>query len=186
MSEERLDPPVRPQDHILGGDAAAVTLVEYGDFECTDCGRAYPILKRVQHRLGGRLRFVFRHFPLGDIHPHAEHAAEAAESVAALGGPAAFWAMHDLMFEHQDALDDTSLARYAGQAGVDGKTVLADLREGRYRKQVRTSFIDGVRSGGNGTPTFFIDGVRYDGDRDEASLVAALAPQPMEKRRAPS
>jgi protein-disulfide isomerase len=186
MSQKNLEPPVGHQDHSLGGDAAAVTLVEYGDFECPDCGHAYPILKRVQHRLGDRLRFAFRHFPLGDIHPHAEHAAEATESVAALGGPAAFWAMHDLIFEHQHALDDASLARYAGQAGVDGEKVLADLREGRYRKLVRASFIDGVRSGGNGTPTFFIDGVRYDGDRDEESMVAALASQPMQSGRARS
>lgn len=186
MSQAHLKPPVGPHDHSQGGDAASVTLVEYGDFECPDCGDAYPILKRVQHRLGGRLRFVFRHFPLGDIHPHAEHAAEAAESVAALGGPAAFWAMHDLIFEHQHALDDASLARYAGQAGVDGEAVLADLRDGRYRMLVRASFLDGVRSGGNGTPTFFIDGIRYDGDRDEESLVAELAAKPMERRRARS
>jgi protein-disulfide isomerase len=182
MSQKHLEPPVGPKDHSLGGDAAAVTLVEYGDFECPDCGSAYPILKRVQHRLSGRLRFVFRHFPLGDIHPHAEHAAEAAESVAALGGPAAFWAMHDLMFEHQDALADASLARYAERAGVDGQAVLDDLGEGHYRSQVRASFMAGVRNGVNGTPTFFIDGVRYDGARDEDALLGALTPQPIQRR----
>ena len=170
----RLAPPVTDQDHVLGDTAAAVTLIEYGDFECPYCGSAYPVLKRVQARLGPRLRFVFRNFPIADIHPHAQHAAEAAESVAARGGPAAFWAMHDRIFEHQRALDDASLARYAAEAGVDGDAVLEDLGEGRYRELVRRSFMSGARSGVNGTPTFFIDGIRYDGPRDEETLVAAL------------
>ncbi len=174
MSGERLTPPVGDSDHLQGGDTALVTLTEYGDFECPYCGRAYPILKRVQRRLGDRLRFVFRNFPIGESHPHAEHAAEAAESVAARGGPAAFWAMHDLLFEHQQALDDIHLASYATEAGVDGDLVLEDLREGRYRDPVRESFMTGVRSGVNGTPTLFIDGIRYDGPRDEETLVAAL------------
>ena len=101
MSAPHLKPPVGPADHIQGSDEAEVTLVEYGDFECPYCGAAYPILKRVQQRVGGRLRFVFRHFPIAESHPHAESAAEASESVAALGGPKAFWRMHDLLFEHQ-------------------------------------------------------------------------------------
>jgi protein-disulfide isomerase len=170
----RLAHPVSERDHALGDPAAPVTLLEYGDFECPFCGRAYPILKRVQQRLGTKLRFVFRNFPIGDSHPHAEHAAEAAESVAARGGSGAFWAMHDLLFEHQNALDDGSLARYATQAGVDGEAVLEDFREARYSQAVRDSFMDGVRSGVNGTPTLFIDGIRYDGPRDEETLVAAL------------
>jgi protein-disulfide isomerase len=174
MSGGRQAPPVIERDHVLGDETVRVTLIEYGDFECPYCGRAYPILKRVKQRLGGKLRFVFRNFPIGDIHPHAEHAAEAAESVAARGGTAAFWQMHNLMFEHQNALDDASLARYAAAAGVDGEAVLEDLRSGRYQEAVRESFMGGVRSGVNGTPTLFIDGIRYDGPRDEATLVAAL------------
>jgi protein-disulfide isomerase len=93
MSEPQLKPPVGPDDHALGDEDAEVTLTEYGDFECPSCGAAYPVLKRVKQRLGERLRFVFRHFPIAQIHPHAVHAAEAAESVAARGGEAAFWAM---------------------------------------------------------------------------------------------
>ncbi|HEX5004464.1 MAG TPA: thioredoxin domain-containing protein, partial [Gemmatimonadales bacterium] len=175
MTASRALPPLTARDHVQGGDAAAlVTLVEYGDFECPYCGAAYPILKRVKQRLGERLRFVFRNFPLAEIHPHAAHAAEASESVAERGGPAAYWAMHDLIFEHQRALDDASLARYAAEAGVDPAGVLQDLQEERYAAQVRTSFIGGVRSGVNGTPTLFIDGIRYDGPRDEETLVAAL------------
>ena len=174
MSTPHLKPPVGPADHIQGDDEAEVTLVEYGDFECPYCGAAYPILKRVQQRVGRRLRFVFRHFPIAESHPHAESAAEASESVAALGGPKAFWRMHDLLFEHQRALKYEDLARYAAEAGAEGEVVLNDLDEGRYRELVRESFMSGVRSGVNGTPTLFIDGVRYDGPRDEETLVAAL------------
>src|SRR5579871_4401521 len=99
----RLTLPVGPRDHAQGPADARVTLVEYGDYECPHCGRAYPIVKEVQRRLGAALRFVFRNFPLIQSHPHAEHAAEAAEGAAALGQ---FWPMHDTLFEHQRALDD--------------------------------------------------------------------------------
>jgi len=174
MSAPHLTLPVGPEDHIQGSDEAEVTLVEYGDFECPYCGAAYPILKRVQQRVGPRLRFVFRHFPIAESHPHAESAAEASESVAALGGPKAFWRMHDLLFEHQHALTFDDLVRYAAEAGVEGDVVLHDLDEGRYRELVRASFLNGARSGVNGTPTLFIDGIRYDGRRDEEALVAAL------------
>jgi protein-disulfide isomerase len=174
MSALHLKPPVGPEDHIQGGDEAEVTLVEYGDFECPYCGAAYPILKRVQRRLGKKLQFVFRHFPIAESHPHAESAAEASESVAAQGGPKAFWRMHDMLFEHQRALNYDDLARYAATAGAKGDVVLNDLDEGRYRELVRESFLNGARSGVNSTPTLFIDGIRYDGPRDEETLVAAL------------
>jgi protein-disulfide isomerase len=174
MSNPARAPVVTDADHVLGPADAPVTLIEYGDFQCPYCGAAWPVLKRVKQRLGDRLRFVFRHFPLGDIHPNALHAAEAAESVAAQRGPDAFWAMHDLIFEHQRHLDDPMLARYAEEAGADPAVVLADLNQSRFRDQVRASFLAGARSGVNGTPTLFIDGIRYDGARDEATLVAAL------------
>lgn len=174
MTTEHGFPPLTERDHVLGDAAAEVTLVEYGDFECPYCGEAYPTLKQVKQRLGKRLRFVFRNFPLADMHPHAEHAAEAAESVAARGGQKAFWAMHDSMFEHQRHLGDASLAKYAAKAGADGDGVLEDLRTEKYAAQVRTSFIGGVRSGVNGTPTLFINGVRWDGPRDADTLVEAL------------
>jgi protein-disulfide isomerase len=105
----RLTVPVGDRDHVQGDPHAPVTLVEYGDYECPHCGRAYPIVKRVQERLGTRLRFVFRNFPLNEVHPHALHAAETAESVAVHGGESAFWAMHDLIFEHQRSLSDAAL-----------------------------------------------------------------------------
>ena len=174
MSTTHLKLPVGPEDHVQGGEDAEVTLVEYGDFECPYCGAAYPILKRVQQRVGRRLRFVFRQFPIAESHPHAESAAEASESVAAQGGTQAFWGMHDLLFEHQRALKYDNLARYADEAGAEGDVVLNDLDEARYRELVRESFMGGARSGVSGTPTLFIDGVRYDGPRDEETLVAVL------------
>jgi len=170
----RLTVPVSNRDHMQGDPKAPLTLVEYGDYECPHCGRAYPIIKRVQSRLGNRLCFVFRNFPLAEVHPHAETAAEAAESVGAHGGEKAFWAVHDLIFEHQASLTDPALARLAAEAGVDADDVLTDLSSRRLRDRVREDFMSGVKSGVNGTPTFFINGVRYDGYWDEKNLVAEL------------
>lgn len=178
MSAPRLTPPVHERDHAHGDASAPITLVEYGDFQCPYCGQAYPIVKRLRARLGARLRFVFRNFPLNEIHPHAQHAAEAAESVGEHGGNAAYWGMHDLIFEHQrtgpDPLGDAALGRLAAAAGVDAETVQRDLDSARFEKQVRADFMSGVRSGVNGTPTFFINGVRHDGSWDEDALMAAL------------
>jgi protein-disulfide isomerase len=171
----QLEPPVGEGDHARGPADAPVTLVEYGDYECPDCGMAYPIVKAARRRLGDRLRFVFRNFPLGELHPHARHAAEAAEAVAALGGNDAFWRMHDALFEQQYALDDASLVRLAARAGVDGERVAAALRDGTYTARVRADFRSGVRSGANGTPTFFVNGLRWDrGWRDEGAFARAL------------
>jgi protein-disulfide isomerase len=167
-----LNPPVGENDHVSGPDDAPVTLVEYGDFECPYCGRAYPIVQSMQRRLGSRLRLVFRHFPLSEIHPHAYHAAEAAESAGAQGR---FWEMHDTLFEHQDALDDRALLAYAGNIGADVERVTRDLESGTYTRRVRDNFRSGVRSGVNGTPTFFVNGERYDGSWfDEAEFLHAL------------
>ena len=130
MSNGTLTPPVGPEDHVQGSEHAPVTLVEYGDFECPHCGRAHPVVQQLQRELGDTLRFVFRHFPLREAHPHAEHAAEAAESAAARGGEEAFWEMHDLMFENQEALNDESLLAYAEAAGVARTAVAADLAAG--------------------------------------------------------
>ena len=165
-----LKPPVGPEDHSAGPAGAPITLVEYGDYQCPHCGRAYPIVKEIQQRLGPRLQFVFRNFPLTQIHPNAQHAAEAAEAAAAQGQ---FWPMHDRLFERQFALDDEYLAEYAAQLGLDG-TLAAALAEGAYRDRVRDDFMSGVRSGVNGTPTFFINGVRHEDAFDRETLLAAL------------
>ena len=167
----QLTPPVGPDDHAAGPANAPVTLVEYGDFQCPHCGRAYPIVKEVQRTLGSQLRFVFRNFPLSQIHPEAEHAAEAAEAAAAQN---AFWQMHDRLFERQFALEDRNLVEYAAELGLDADRLRAALDAGTYTPNVRDDFMSGVKSGVNGTPTFFINGVRYDGAWDRDSLLEAL------------
>ena len=155
--------PVGPRDHIQGAANAPVTLVEYGDFECPHCGRAYPIVKEIQRSMGEDLRFVYRHFPLTRMHLHAEHAAEISEAAAQHGK---FWPMHDLLFENQDALEDTDLVGYAERLAIDPKWAAAALADGRFEPRVSEDVSSGVRSGVNGTPTFFINGQRYDGTWD--------------------
>ena len=167
----RLTPPVNARDHVEGRDTADVTLVEYGDYECPYCGRAYPIVKKIQEALGSRLRFVFRNFPLTESHPHAQHAAEAAEAAAAQGH---FWEMHDALFEHQRALGDRHLLEYAAAIGLDERRFQKELVDRTHASRVREDFMSGVRSGVNGTPTFFINGVRYDGPWDFKTLIEAL------------
>lgn len=166
-----LIPPVGPGDHVLGSPDAPVTLVEYGDFECPHCARAHPIVRLAREQMGDDLRFVFRHFPLAKIHPHAEHAAEMAEAAGERGK---FWPMHDLLFEYQHALADDALGRYAVALGIDARWAAAALVEGRFRERVRANFASGIRSGVNGTPTFFINGTRYDGSWEAAALLDAL------------
>jgi protein-disulfide isomerase len=169
-----LTPPVSDSDHARGPDSAKVTLVEYGDYECSYCGRAYPIVKQLQRELGKQLRFVFRNFPLSQSHPHALHAAIAAEAVG-MKSEDAFWQMHDALYEHQDALEDEDLASYAEALGVPASEVVAAFAGGPEAKRVRTDFRGGVRSGVNGTPTFFVNGERYDGNwTDVESFVSVL------------
>ena len=163
VSEER--------DHIQGSADAAVTLLEYGDYECPYCGAAYPIIKEVQARMGERLRFVFRNFPISTSHPHAEQAAEAAEAAAAQGK---FWEMHDHLYENQKRLRDEDLRGYAEKLGLDVDAFDRELAEHVHAARVHEDFMSGVRSGVNGTPTFYIDGVRYDDSYDLETLLAAL------------
>jgi protein-disulfide isomerase len=172
VSGGRLTPPVSAQDHAEGPENAPLTLVEYGDYECPHCGRAYPIIKEVQRALGSQLRFVFRNFPLAEAHPHALHAAQAAEAAAAQGR---FWEMHDVIFEHQDALEDRDLVRYAETLGLDAVRVARELEAETHAARVRADFRSGVRSGVNGTPTFFVNGKRYEGLwEDAATFIRAL------------
>jgi len=166
-----LTPPVSSRDHQMGPADAPVVLVEYGDYECPYCGEAYPIVQALQRAVQDSLLLVFRNFPLAQAHPHAEAAAMAAESAAAQGK---FWEMHDTLFEHQDALDDDSLAQYANALGLDINQFAKDMRDRRHQNHIREDFRGGVRSGVNGTPTFFINGARYDGPRDLRSMRAAI------------
>ena len=162
---------VSERDHIQGPAGAPVTLVEYGDYECPHCGRAYPIIKKVRERMGRRLRFVYRNFPLRESHPHAQHAAEAAEAAGAQGK---FWEMHDRLFERQFALDDEYLVEYAGDLRLDIARFREELAAGVYEPRVREDFRSGVLSGVNGTPTFFVNEVRHDDAWDLEPLAAAL------------
>ncbi len=163
--------PVGERDHIEGPESARVTLVEYGDYECPYCGEAYPIVKQVQQHFGDRLRFVFRNFPLSEMHPHAAHAAEAAEAASAQGR---FWEMHDYLYEHQRALDDAHLRTYGAHLGLDEGRFDQELAGHAHAGRVREDFMSGVRSGVNGTPTFFINSRRHDGSYDLDTLRAAL------------
>jgi protein-disulfide isomerase len=159
------------RDHVQGPANAPVTLVEYGDYQCPFCGRAYPIVKELQSRLGGRLRFVFRNFPIATSHAYAEQAAEAAEAAAAQGR---FWPMHDLLFENQANLREEDLRGYAERLGLDTGRFDRELAEHAYADRVHEDFMGGVRSGVNGTPTFYINGARYDDSYDIETLLPAL------------
>jgi protein-disulfide isomerase len=175
VSEGILAPDVGPDDHAQGPADAPVTLVEYGDYECPHCARAHRIVPIVQRELGDSLRFVFRNFPLQQAHPHAQRAAEAAESVAANAGEASFWKMHHLIFDNQHALTMENLVDYSAIVEADPIVVADDLSSGKMVPRVRRDFKSGVRSGVNGTPTFFVNGRRYDGDwTDPESFIADL------------
>lgn len=175
MSNGQLKPPINENDHIEGPEDAPVTLVEYGDYECPHCARAHPIIKEIRQRMGDRLCFAYRNFPLRDAHPQAEHAAEAAEWA---GDSGKFWEMHDMLFERRSDgpgwLDDDRLLQYASDLGLDAADLERAFMEERYRPRVRADFMSGVRSGVNGTPTFFINGYRYDGNWDLPELLDAL------------
>jgi protein-disulfide isomerase len=171
-NHSHLKPPVGPQDHAQGGSDASITLLEYGDYQCPYCGEAYPIVKRLQKRLGSRLRFVFRNFPLAEAHPFATAAAEMAEAAALQGK---FWQMHDALYEHQEALDVDHLFKYAAKLDLDIDALKRLLQGGAVIERVRSDFTSGVHSGVNGTPTFFINGFRFDGNwTDEAEFASAL------------
>jgi protein-disulfide isomerase len=170
----QLNPPVSSKDHIQGKSTARIELVEYGDYQCPYCGRAYPILKNIQRSLGDDLKFVFRNFPLSEMHPHAFNAALAAEAAALQGK---FWEMHDIIFEHQQHLDDKSLLGYAKTVGLDLERFKKDIQTEALQNKVEQDFETGVRSGVNGTPSFFINGKKYNGDWELEPFEAFLRSQ---------
>jgi protein-disulfide isomerase len=167
--------PVGTDDHVRGRPDAPITLVEYGDYENPECGLAYIILQQVLEEVGDHVRFVYRNFPLADQYSHALPAAEAAEAVARSGGEDAFWAMHALLYENQDALQHDDLIEYAAAAGVDPIDVANDLASAAMSPRVQRDVDSGVRSRVFGTPTFFVNGRRFDGDwTDPSELADAL------------
>jgi protein-disulfide isomerase len=167
----RLSVPVSKLDHAQGPATAPVTLVEYGDFECPHCRAAHAVVKEIQQRLGPKLRFVFRNFPLTMAHPHAQQAAEAAEAAGTQGK---FWRMHDVLFENQEALEDADLVQIAAALNLDTDEFADALGNHVHARRVREDFMSGVRSGVNGTPSFFVNGVMHDGWHDFTSLLASI------------
>jgi protein-disulfide isomerase len=133
---------------------------------------AYPIVRGIEEALGDRVRFVFRHFPLANIHPHAAQAAEAAEAAGVQGR---FWEVHDRLFEHQSELATPQLIGHARALRLDLDRFVRDVEDGVHAPRVREDFLSGVRSGVRGTPTFFINGLRHEGPWDFESLLAAVA-----------
>ncbi len=168
---QRLLLPIRPLDHAHGSEDAPYTLVEYGDYECPDCGRLYVALRDLQSDIASRLRVVFRHYPLSGIHHHAQQAAEAAEAAGAQGK---FWEMHMLLFERQAALHTKDLIRYAEELNLDVQRFRNELKNQTYRDNVRADFIAGVKNGVYRTPGLFLNGVRYDDHWGRESLQSLL------------
>lgn len=169
-----LQPAVSGQDHYQGAGSAALQLVEYGDYQCPACGQAYLAIKAAQQALGANLAFVFRNFPLLDVHPNAQKAALAAEAAAAQGK---FWEMHDALYEHQSQLDAAHLLAYAQQLGLDITQFKIDLRNSTLAARIEADFESGIRSGVNGTPSFFVNGQQYDGSWEGQALTQYLLHQ---------
>jgi protein-disulfide isomerase len=163
--------PINDGDHVHGPASAEYTLVEYGDYECPDCGRLFGIIGDLQATLGQRLRIVYRHYPLSGIHPHAQEAGEAAEAAGAQGR---FWEMHDLLFQNQNALKHKNLLAYAERLSLDMDQFRGDLKGEVYQDRVREDFRRGVQNGVYGTPGLFLNGVRHDGAWDRDTLFQEL------------
>jgi protein-disulfide isomerase len=147
--------PVDPTDHAIGPHDSRVTVVEYGDFECPICKQAAPAIRLLLNHFKGRIRFVYRHFPLEEIHPHALGAAEAAEGAGAQGK---FWPMHDLLFDNQPRLKPPQLRNYAEQLQIDGTRFAAEMDDHLYLQRVREQMASGHESGVRSTPAFFVNG----------------------------
>jgi protein-disulfide isomerase len=170
--------------HVIGSPSAPLTLVEFGDYECPACGRAYLVLQVVRAELGDALRFRFRNFPLQQ-HPHAMAAAEAAESVAVHAGERAYWAMYRMLYENQDALEVDDLLGYADVAGANPTRVAADLSTGAMRARVEHDVRSGLDAGVTGTPTFFLNGRRFTGDWSDADAFTAALQAAARQNSAP-
>jgi protein-disulfide isomerase len=163
--------PVSERDHSQGPATAAITLVQYGDYECPYTRQSTWVVQAMQQELGDQLRFIYRNFPLTEIHPHALHAALAAEGAAAQGK---FWEMHDYIFHHQHTLADADLEHFAEAVGLDLQQYRRDMREQRALARIEEDVEGGERSGVQGTPTFYINGVMYRGSWEHDALLAAL------------
>lgn len=167
----RLAVPISERDHSQGPATAAITLVQYGDYECPYTRQSTTVVRAIQQQLGDQLRFVFRNFPLTAIHPHALHAAFAAEAAATQGK---FWEMHDYIFHHQHTLEDSDLDQFAAAIGLDKQQFAREMTEHPSIGRIEEDLQSGIRSGVQGTPTFFINGALYRGSWEKDALLAAL------------
>ena len=163
--------PVGERDHVQGPATAAVTVVEYGDYQCPVCQKAARTIQDLQQRLGNRMRLVFRHFPLREIHPNSQRAAEASEAAAAQGK---FWLMHDYLLANQGALEAENIKQYATEIGLDAARFARELDGHTHSTRVREDVMNGTKSGVTETPTFFINGERYFGPVDGPGLAAKV------------
>lgn len=169
--ETNLKPHTNDSDNIQGNLNASITLVEYGDYQCPHCGHAYPIVKNIQKTFGDKLRFVFRNFPLQNIHPMAVSAAIATLAAAKQDK---YWKMHDIIFENQESLHGNSFSHFAQKLGLDLIQFDSDFSDEELSNKVYSDFESGVESGVNGTPTFFINNKRYNGNPSEEDLTDAI------------
>ncbi|HKC36310.1 MAG TPA: DsbA family protein [Chitinophagaceae bacterium] len=166
-----LIPHVSKNDHVQGNSTAQIELVEYGDYQCPHCGKAYTIVKYIQSELGDSLKFVFRNFPLKKVHPLAMTAAIASEAAGLQGR---FWEMHDLLFENQIKLTPNNILIFAERMGLEMADFKNDLTSHELESKVLSDFESGLRSGVNATPTFFINGDKYEGDWTSKEFIAFL------------
>lgn len=152
---------VTSSDHVQGDINAPIELVEYGDYQCSYCGQAYYVVKGLQKKLGKDLKFIFRNYPIEEIHPNAFHAAIAAET-AALHGK--FWEMHDILYENQHRLDDSAIVNYVQKIGLDSKLFEKEFGSHSIIEKIEYDMKTGNQSGVRGTPTFFINGKMFEGN----------------------
>ena len=167
----RLKDPVTGDDHAQGEPGAAVTLVQYGDYECPYTRMSRHAVHQLQREFRERLRFVFRHYPLEEIHPHARTAAMAAE---AAGAQTDFWTMHEYLFEHQNHLEEHDLRTYAVELQLDADRFERDRKSPEIARRIDRDLNSGERSGVKGTPTFYVNGIRHDGGYELDSLRPAI------------
>jgi protein-disulfide isomerase len=168
---DRLTLPLSNRDHIQGSTDAELQLLEYGDYQCPYCKAAFPVVKSLQAEFADDLCFAFRHFPLIEVHPYAEPAAEAAE---AAGAQNRFWVMHDLLFQNSPNLDGPHLLSFATAIGLDIDRFARDVAGHRFLPRIREDIESGVASGVRGTPTFFINGIRHEGSFDLETMREAV------------
>ncbi len=151
-------------EHIQGASDAPIELIEYADFECPYCAKAYYVVKKIQEEFGNNLKFIFKNFPLVELHPYALHAALATEAAGAQGK---FWEMHDILFENQESLEDSDILRYAKAIGLD-------FNQEEYYQKVKDDYNSGLNKGLNGTPAFFVNGKEYEGNWMSRKFVSYL------------